>query len=207
MKKIKLIDLIRSNLPKPDKTNRYHPSVVEHHVSASYNELLVKTYTKELYDLGLFTKRYGDNGTPVAVLRNTDTKEYYSVLPEEIVPLPDLNAGVREILPLEGRSIVFVPMRYDELKLIEGLEVQQIDDAVGFTVHGNNVIYTGMTTAIASAGVVMSLIIPFHAYDDEDTVYFPKGMEDTIIRSVLEKLGIIPPVDLVNNNSNITEKR
>ena len=126
MIKSKFIDLVRATLSSVDKTNRYHPVVVEHHISTSYNELLVKTYTKELYDLGMFTKRYGDTGTPIAVSTNSNTGEYYSLLPEELAPLPELNAGVREILPVEGRTVVFAPMRYDELKLIEGLEVQAI---------------------------------------------------------------------------------
>ena len=144
----------------------------------------METYTKDLYDLGLFTKKYGLT-TSIVVYQDDMTNEYYSLLPEEVIPLPELNAGVREILALQSRALVFAPMRSDELKLIDGLEVQSIDDVVGYTVYAGQagekgrVVYTGMTTSVASAGVIMSLVIPFHAYDDEDIVYIPKGQEDT----------------------------
>lgn len=212
MKKIKFIDLIKSHASATDKTNRFHNVVIEHAISSTYNEMIVKTYTKDLYDLGLFTKKYGMSAA-VAVSQHATTKEYYSLLPEEIIPLPDLNAGVREVLAVASRSLVLTPMRSDELKLIEGLEVQDIDDVIGYTLYAGQagekgrLVYTGMTAAVAAAGVVMSLVIPFHAYDDEDIVYIPKGQEDTIIRSVLEKLGVVPYADLVNNNSDITQAR
>lgn len=200
MIKEKFIDLVRAHLQQEDKTNRFHPMVVEYAISDCYNEMLVKTYTKDLYDLGVFSKKYGDSGTPVAVAQNTNTLEYYSTLPAEIVPLPDINSGVLEILSLQSNSLVFAPMKRDEIKQIEGLEVQDIDDVIGYTVYKDRVVYTGMTTAIAAAGVVMTLVIPFHAYSDTDIVYFPKGQERTIIEMVLTQLGVIPPKDLLNNN-------
>jgi hypothetical protein len=208
MKKIKFIDLVRAHVDSIDKTRKFHTVVIEHAISVTYNEMLVKTFTKELYDLGLFTKKYGNTlATKIVATLDSYTGEYYSLLPEEIVPLPDVNAGVREILSKASNSLVFVPMRGDEMKLIEGLEVQEIDDVIGYTVYAGGagekgrIVYTGMTSDVADAGVIMSLVIPFHAYDNDDIVYFPKGQEETIINTVLQRLGVIQAPDLVNNNS------
>lgn len=201
MRKDKVIDLVRAYLPSPDKTNKYHPLVVEHTLSICYNEMLVKTYSKQYYDMDMFAKKFGDNGTPITVELNSNTGEYYSTLPSEIVVLPNINAGVKGILSLSSQDLVFAPMKGCDIKLIQGLECQQIDDVIGYTVYRDKVIYTGMTSSIASAGVVMDLIVPFHAYDDSDNVNFPKGQENTIISMALSMLGVIPPKDLVNNNS------
>ena len=207
MKKKEFVDKIRLNVQQIDKTAKFHPKFVEMVISSCYNEILVQTYTKDLYDLGLFTKKYGDDGTPIAIVQNTNTLEWYSIIPEEIVPLPDLNSGVREILSLQSNSLVFAPMKSSEIKLIEGLECQEIDDVIGYTVYNGRIVYTGMTSDIASAGVVLSLIIPLHAYDDDDIVYFPKGQERTLTDLVLAELGVIQPKDLVNNNSDVKQVR
>lgn len=212
MKKIKYIDLVRANIDSIDKTRKIHPLVIEHEVSVVYNDMIVSAFMSGLVEMNHYARKYGLSDT-VDVSYNAYTKEYYSILPEEIIPLPDMNAGVVEILAKESNSLVFVPMSRGEMKLIENLECRQIDEVIGYTVYAGQagesgrVVYTGMTSAIAAAGVVMSLIIPFHAYADDDIVYFPASQEQKVLDTVLQRLGIIPAPDLVNNNSDAKRSR
>ena len=212
MKKIKYIDLVRANIDSIDKTRKIHPLVIEHEISVVYNDMIVSAFMGGLVEMNHYARKYGLSDT-VDVSYNAYTKEYYSVLPEEIIPLPDMNAGVVEILAKESNSLVFAPMTRSEIKFVENLECRQIDEVIGYTVYagqaGENgrVVYNGMTSAIAAAGVVMSLIIPFHAYADDDIVYFPSSQEQKVLDTVLQRLGIILAPDLVNNNSDAKRSR
>jgi hypothetical protein len=212
MKKIKYIDLIRAEIDSLDKTRKIHPIVIEHEISTVYNDMIVSLYANGLVDMNHYARKYGLLDT-VKVLYNNYTKEYYSLLPEEMIPLPDPNAGIVEILTKESMSLVFVPMTRSEFKMIENLECRQIDEVIGYTFYTGQageygrIVYNGMTSAIAAVGVVMSLLIPFHAYADDDFVYFPSGQEQRIKDTVLQRLGIIPPPDLVNNNSDAKRVR
>jgi len=212
MKKIKYIDLIRAEIDSIDKTKKIHPLVIEHEVSTVYNDMIIALYGAGLVDMNHYAKKYGLSDT-VDVSYNAYTKEYYSLLPEEVIPLPDPNAGIVEILAKESQSLVFAPMTRSEFKFIENLECRQIDEVIGYTLYAGQageygrVVYNGMTSAIAAAGVVMSLLIPFHAYDDDDFVYFPSGQEQKIKDTVLQRLGIIQAPDLVNNNSDAKRVR
>lgn len=212
MKKIELVDLVRANIDSLDKTRKIHPVVIEHEISTIYNDMIVALYAGGIVDMNHYVRKYGLSDT-VDVSYNAYTKEYYSLLPEEIIPLPDPNAGIVEILSKESMSLAFVPMTRSEFKFIENLECRQIDEVIGYTLYAGQageygrVVYNGMTSAIASAGVVMSLLIPFHAYDDNDVVYLPSGQEQKVVDTVLQRLGIIPPPDLINNNSDAKRVR
>ena len=214
MKKIELVDLVRANIDSLDKTRKIHPVVIEHEISAIYNDMIVSLYAGGIVDMNHYARKYGLSSlTKVDVDYNSYTKEYYSLLPEEVIPLPDTNAGIVEILSKESMSLVFVPMTRSEFKFIENLECRQIDEVIGYTLYAGQggeygrVVYNGMTSAIASAGVVMSLLIPFHAYNDNDTVYLPSGQEQKVIDTVLQRLGLIPAPDLINNNSDAKRVR
>jgi hypothetical protein len=206
MKKIKFIDLIRANIDSIDKTRKIHPLVIEHEITPIYNDLIIDAYVKGAINLSMVVRKYGLTHT-IDVTEDAITGEYYSILPQEVIPIPFAGGGVKEIYAKTSQSLAFVPMNHDELKIIDGLEVQSVDDVIGYTLYAGQagevgrVVYTGMTSDVADAGVIMGLIIPFHAYDDDDYVYFPPKGEQAVMDAVLQRLGLVPAPDLVNNNS------
>jgi hypothetical protein len=59
-----------------------------------------------------------------------------------------------------------------------------------------------MDGATASAGVDIRLIKQFKSYASTDEVLLPYGQNARILELVREYLGVIPPKDIINNNTN-----
>jgi hypothetical protein len=89
-----------------------------------------------------------------------------------------------------------------------GSYVDTVTTKVGYIVTPTRVEYYGMTSAIATAGVQMDLVIPFSAYDEDDIVLIPEianvKSNETFVDRVLKILGAVRPVDSRDDNADAT---
>ena len=131
---------------------------------------------------------------------------YAAVLPVELVPLPDKRGGARSINDHTDTSIYFAPITDQEYQLMKS---SQVDD--NLTTTTPNVIYyvTGvdeiffanMTATIATHTLTFDLIPVFTSIADTVEVRLPYGKDVEIMKMALEMIGLIPPKDLLDNNS------
>lgn len=137
---------------------------------------------------------------PVPVLYNTVRDEYYSVLPASVINLPR-NRGIRMISPTKDQQNRFIYRENNSSSVFDNLEVSTLIKNVRFYVEGNTVFYNKrMTTDIASAGVLMRLVVPFSELNNSDEINIPTGKAFEVASMVMDKMRNMPPEDQVNNN-------
>jgi len=203
MYKAEIRSLIQNLLPKYDKTNKYHPMVVD----AAIGKVLAKMYNElwaaDSLALQRFTKRYGDV-TQVAVAHDASAGIYYSAYPARIIPIPDRASGVRRITTRLQGGMTFHPMDNREVELVaSGSYFGTTTNKIGYIPTQDRIEYYSMTAAIALVGVRMDLLVDFSEYGDNEIVLIPdiSGEEGAFTDRVLRLLGVIQPIDLKDNNS------
>lgn len=192
---------IRNLCPKVDVTNSYHPEVIDRAIERVLSQMISTLFVKG-GNMEPFMKRYGD---AVALTVTTDaiTNVDYTTLPATYVALPDKKSGIRNIFTVQMGGIAFYPMSSLEADLVNrNTYFSLITNKIGYVVYPDRVEYFGMTDAVRTSGVRMDIIIPFSVYLDTDTVNVPGNASNDLIKGVLELLGVIPPVDLMDDNAN-----
>jgi len=210
MTKEEIVYTIKAMLHSVDKTSKYHPNLIAMRCNFVWAQILNDAFKKEPGTLDFFAKEY--NG--IAVSTDATTTKYYADLPAPIMVfqsnqrgLPSIKEGIRHISTDTGDDLEFVPISETELRLSEGLEVDQVKSTVGtstiyYIPRFDKVIFVkNMSSGQAAAGVTMRLVIPFNEYDDTDHLPIPSGMGETFINTVVQAMMGIPPVDLDNKNN------
>jgi hypothetical protein len=220
--KIELIELIEHRLQGEARTKnlgKLHRKIIEYNIGRAYNESLRRMMANGYVDLGNFTKEYEN----VAVSYDTTTRKYYSVLPEKIVAINKPASGIYDIFIQEGTGVndsfsvsstdlftdnlQFVPMDNNRFRIMDGLDINTIDDVIGYTYKNYNVYYNGSTTYLSqlssNAGVRMLLVIPFEQYADTDDINIPFGDEEMLMERVVNFMIGTPDSDNVNNNNSV----
>lgn len=210
IQKIKLIELVKHRLEGEAETKnlgKFHPVVIEYNIGQVYNTLLVQVLQQGLSNIDPYTKEYKD----VSISQDADTDMYYSTLPDQIVLIPRrAGNGIVSIRPMNNDgNVEYVPITDGTLRIIEGLEVDLIDDVVGYSFTNGRIEYKGMTESIAADNVRIKLVIPFESYAETDYVQIPTGSNDTLISMVLNKMLGTPDSDNLNNNNtfNVNTRR
>ena len=195
---IELVTLRVDGATSTERKKKFDPRYIAYVVGTEYKKVLEGYVLRMDWDsLDAYTKTY----TGVSVAQDATTDVYYSTLPENVVALPTPGSGVRRVSTTDGASVEFVPMTNNELQTIEGLEVDTVDDVIGYVFKNGRVEYYGMTSAITQ--VRMDLLIPFEAYDDDDTLQIPSGVEYDIIEASVAKLILTPNYDQLNDNNTV----
>lgn len=204
MIKREIVSLVRNLLPKEDKVSKYH----ERFLVATIEKVLLEMYA-DLYAirpslLDNYTKTYGAT-TPIVISLEASSGIYYSTLPVTICNLPSKNSGLRHIYPIAQTGNQFQPMDAREADLIFNTDVAVVSSKIGFRVRQDSrVDYWNTNAVVRVAGVRMDLLIPFSQYLDTDVVNIPEFTEKqggTFAQRVLTLLGVVPPVDLIDNNA------
>ncbi len=196
-----LIELVRDRINgefQAKQLSKFGDRKIAYYIGQVYNSALVATFTRNLTDFTPYIKEYQS----VAIAQDATTETYYSTLPAPIVVLPRrAGSGIMRISGLTSTSIEFVPMTNGDLQTIDGLEVDDVDDVIGYVFKNGRIEYQGMTVAVAAGTVKMELVIPFEEYDDDDYVQIPTGSNELIIKGVVELLIGTPDSDRLNNGN------
>jgi hypothetical protein len=207
IKKIELIELIRHRLegePRTKHLGKVHPEIIAFNIGLTYKSLVSQILQKRTVDPDPFIKEYTD----VSVSLDATTGDYYSTLPANIIMLPRRAAsGVISVRPNDDTAIEYVPITNGQLKVSDGLEVNLVDDVVGYTYKNNRVEYQGMTATIAANDVRMELVIPFEDMADTDEVNIPTGYDDALFGMVVNKMLGLPDSDNLNNNNSFNPNK
>lgn len=204
MVKAEIRSLITNLLPKYDKTNKYHPSVV----NAAIERVLIEMYQEVFYEnplaLQRFTKPYGYT-VALAVSSEASTGLYYTTLPAKVVPFKDKSSGVRRIsTPVQG-AFTFFPTDQREMDYLQnGSNADTVTSKIGYVVTPTRVEYYNISGAVRTSGVRMDIVIPFSTYLDTDEVLIPESLNKEAGEfedRVLKILGVIQPVDLKDDNA------
>jgi hypothetical protein len=210
IKKIELVELIEHRLGGEARTKnlgKLHRNLLAYYIGRAYNTLLVQSLQKGMTNLDPFIKTYTD----VDILFDSGTRSYYSPLPSQIIVVPRLAGnGVVRIENMREDGIVYAPITNNELQAIDGLEVDNVDDVIGYAFKNGRVEYQGITTILGSSSVSvedivrMELIVPFESYADTDYVQIPTGSDELLMEMTINLLQGTPNSDNLNNNNTNT---
>jgi len=198
-----LIELVRGRINgefQAKQIGKFGDQKLAYYIGQVYNSALVAVFTRNLTDFTSYIKEYQS----VAISQDAISEVYYSTLPAPIVMIPrKAGSGVMRISGLTSKTIEFVPMTNGDLQTIEGLEVDDVDDVIGYVFKNGRIEYHGMTTTVAAGTVKMELVIPFESYSDTDYVQIPTGSNEMIIQGVVNLLMGTPDVDKLNNGNSV----
>ena len=200
-----LIELVRQRANgelEAKQLGKVSDTMVAYYVGRVYNSILAEVLTKGFSNTDPYVKEY----TGMAISQDGTTNTYYSTLPEKIISIPRRSGnGVVSIRGTQSESIEFAPMTNNMFRIIDGLDVDEVDDVIGYVYKNGKVEYKGMTTTVASGTVKMELIIPFESYDDTDEINIPTGMDEVLIRRAVDLIMGIPDADRINDNNSLNK--
>ncbi len=209
MQKREILSLFKNLLPRYDKTARFHPAIVAAAVEKVLSEMYQEVWQRNPTDLLSFTKGYGYSTTLPVVYENS-TGIYYTTLPIAPIPIPDNASGVRRINTKVRSGFSFFATNKAEVDNLEsGSLANTVTVKTGYIVTPTRVEYYNISGTAINDGVRMDLLIKFSNYADTDEVMIPETVDaqgNTFIPRVLAILGVIPPVDLKDNNAEMTQQ-
>jgi hypothetical protein len=200
MTKTEVISLVKNLLPKEDKTNKYHYEVVATACGVVYANMVNDVYREFPKELDNYVKTYGVS-TAITVATESSTTIKYSTLPVHFIPLPDKASGIRRVDSLIQGGSKFYPVDSREADLLLNGSFFKQSTKIGYIVKPTRVEYVNMQTGVVATGVRMDIVTEFMDLEDTDTIYIPHGKEREFIAGVLEIMGVVPPVDLRDDNA------
>ena len=211
MTKEDIRSLVRNYLPKNDKTNKYHPEVIDATIERAFNQAFSDIFFKRPMDIDNYTVEYKGTGDGIAISTDANTAIKYVTLPVAYTPLPDKASGVRHVYSMTSDSdnSDFYPMTETEYDLMsEGVLSNNVRSKYGYVVRPDIIEIYGMSATDTLAKVRIRVLQLFREYSDSDVVNMPFGRDIDLIQAVLTLLGVVPPVDLKDDNAEVkTENR
>ena len=203
MIKREVISLLKNLLPKQDKTGKYHDAVVGAALNVVYSNMLNDIHVEDARELDNYVTTYRD-----VAIADTYTPYPHSTVPASYVSFRDKASGIRRIWGYDDSNalIRFYPMDSREVDLAQrGSMFGQAGTGarIGYVVKPTTVEYFNATSSgsLRIDAVNMDVVVEFSALDEDDVVKLPHGKENMLIAGALEMLGVIPPVDLRDNNA------
>lgn len=207
--KRQFIDLTRRVLAGGDTPaelrGAYHPRAVEKLLALAFDSLLNSNATERENmrdEMGQDSWKYDALTKPyfVEIKKDTARKRYYSDLP--VTPMSiNNNSGIRMICPKEEEETQFLPRRFTDTYLMNGLDVNQMSGLIFYTVEGINKVYYSGEINSCWKEVMMKIAIGFDELDDNDVVTVPDGKDIQIFDLVRQILGNMNPQDIVNDSA------
>jgi hypothetical protein len=185
----------------PDEIRaRYHQKVIEKYIGMAFNQITYDTWlTAKKYSnfdiLDSFTKRYY-----LPVMYDTASLEWYIELPVTLAQLPD-GTALRHISPKQDQSFAFAPVNNTSSPMWSVLEAGYIKDVPSYYVENTKAFFIGFEPYQDITTVMVKLIPPFSAWDDDSEVPVIAGKEFTIFEMVTKYLVNKPADDDLNDNA------
>ena len=195
--------LLKNTLSQLDKTSKYHETYLDNVLESCLNSVYYQVYEKNPRALGQYTKRFAAQNLTAGT-----AGRYAYALTVKLVPLPDKRGGVRSVIDEADTDLYFVPVTDQELMLME--ESQVVDDltmttpiVAYYVVRPTLVEFKGLSVTQLDDTYTFDLLVAFTSLLDTDEVPLPFGKNAEIIKMALEIIGVVPPKDLLDNNSDI----
>jgi hypothetical protein len=202
MTKAYIRSLLKNTLAQIDETSRYHDTYLDHILEAVINSVYYQVHAENPRALGQYTKRFS-----LQYLSTEWGGRYAYALTVKLVPLPDKRGGVRSILDDTDTDIYFIPVTDQELLLMTESQARSLTTTTPicayYAVRPTIVEFAGLTATELYHPFTFDLLVAFTSLIDTDEVPLPYGKNVEIIKMALEILGIIPPKDLLDNNSDV----
>ena len=201
MQKNHLRDYVRNLLPRVDKTNKYHPVVVDHAIEKALNGVFAEIAIKRPHELDQYATEID-----LVLTQDEGSSNYWAAL-APYVPIPDKRSGIR-LVEAQGdyAELTFIPLSQKEFFMYPNTYKSSLSDRIPYYITKDKIYFYAPTAAVISSGVTVHQIVPFTAYEDTETVNIPDGMDDFVINRALEFLRAVPPVDLANDNNDVQEQ-
>jgi hypothetical protein len=202
--KKELIELVRHRVNgefQAKQLGKVGDQMLAYYIGRAFNQMLIEVFRRNLANFDPYTKEY----TGIAISQDETTNVYYSTLPAPVVQLPRIGDGVLQVSGDTSASLEFVPITNNCLQVKDGLDVDTIDDVVGYCFKNGRIEYQGITNTIAEGTVRMLLVIPFEEYLEDDYVQIPTGTDEALIRSVIDLLIGTPDADRANNANSLNK--
>ena len=210
MTKEEIRSLVRNYLMKVDKTNKYHPEVIDATIERAFNQAFSDIFFKRPMSLDNYTVEYKGTGDGITISTDANTSIKYVTLPATYVPLPDKASGVRHVYSMTSDSTYsdFYPMTETEYDLMsEGVLSENVRGKYGYVVRDTIIELYGIGATDTLAKVRIRLLQNFREYANTDVVNMPFSRDIDLIRAVLELLGVVPPVDLKDDNAEVEVRK
>jgi hypothetical protein len=197
-------DVLAGGSAPQELKGKNHPEILRKHLTIVHNYLVGKVaYPQALAmgDLG-YLDSYAKTFLDVPILYDEERDEKYSELPSTYIPIPK-NRGIRMIAPQHGQDKPFLYRDNNTKRIFSNLDVQDVYPEGRYYLERNKIYYSGLPYEMDV--VLMKLVIPFDAFDDNDEVVFPTGygkiVTDMVIQSMLGK----PLEKFINDNNSNTK--
>ena len=194
---------VKNLIKQIDKTATVHDTLIDHVLEEVVNQVYFEIHAQSPRTLGQYTKRYAAQ----TISSGGTASRYYHTLTVALVPLPDKRGGVRSIVSSADTDMYFAPVTDQELMLMEETVADDLivttPAIVYYAVHPTTVEFKNMTSTVAGGTLTLDLLVAFTSLLDTDEVPLPYGKNADIVKMALELLGVIPPKDLLDNNSDL----
>jgi hypothetical protein len=223
MKKIHIIESIQDFLASDaagESKGMYHAEIIKVHLSTVFNQAVYNTWLngKKFSD---FSQLDAWSKTYVIDVLNQCAKKAYCLLPFAPVQLPN-GMGIRQIRShysctyyggAIGDEWIFAPIEATANTIFDELEVATMDDYPTYRLEQSNVnigegekshmlwlenLPVAPNPLITNVDIMM--IVPIDTMGDFEEVALPSGLEDNIIRSVVELMSKKQAPDTSNDS-------
>ena len=193
---------VKNLIKQIDKTATVHDTLIDHVLEECINSVYYEIHAQTPKALGQYTKRFQAQYLSLGV-----AGRYAYALTVKLVPLPDKRGGVRSIVATEDTDLYFIPVTDQELLMMpesvsDGL-VTTSPVVAYYVVRPDIVEFYGLDAARLYYAYIFDLLVAFTSLADTDDVPLPYGKNADIVKMALELLGVIPPKDLLDNNSDL----
>lgn len=192
--KRELIYWVKEKIDSTRESVELHPDHVMYALNSAWNQILYSTFRKNIGMLDFYAKDYVSQ-TAVA---NADTGKYEITLPENIVQLPHITAGVRNVTVDEWEDVEFVPQSEEENMLMYDSDTYNVDDVITYHVRADKIIFGQESGDVSGYDFRLSLVIPFKDYADSDEVPIPSGQDVELINIAVQIL-TQPEIKVIEN--------
>lgn len=193
MTKADLISFYKNSVLKPDKTSRYHDNIISYAIRMAYEQLLYDLYLNDPVNLDEYVV------TKSSLVATNGTRDYIAMT-TSYIKLPGKASGVRS-LRITGYDCF--PMTLMEYEQASDLDIWESGTLIGYAVGQDKIYLHNLPSdwQYISDTIDVDIVQSFEEYASTDEVMMPQGQAERLTELVIKYLQIIPPAQLLNNNT------
>ncbi len=201
MKKAEWNSLVKRNLAGGDAPDdiqgQYHPRVIDAYLDLAFGSLITDQQDKfgriKDWKLDSITKPFCED-----VKCDAKTGLFYVKVPVETFTLRE-NAQIRQISPVKGVSLSFVPRNGNGNWVYDTLDVRRFTNDIAYWLEHDRIYFSNFDTQLKQ--VILRLAIRFREFEDDDEIKFPNDSEGEVFSLVWIWMRRIGPEDVVSDSN------
>ena len=163
--------------------NKYHDRTVSVHLEQAFLTVAGQLFKSDPSSWDLYVKSY--------TLPVTQSKPRpYITLPVRTIETSDTANGVRRIFYTEDDDLSFVPIPANGAQFYSLLNLDDIDDSIGYLVKSQIVEFWNMPSIVKEVRV--EIVPAWDEYADTDDIPLPSGVANLIIQQAVATLSSQP---------------